>query len=280
MKAFNFPLDLEHNFNLRITVESHGWCQLAPWHWDGTFLERRVRIGGDREWIRTQQISPHQLMIETTSLNRANVTELVSRWLHLNWDPSAFLRLCDGNDSAVADFVCSGGGRFLRCDTFFEDLIKTVCTINTSWKQTKKMVASLVSLGNSSFPQPMELLDIGPERLANECKLGFRSKTIDRVTAQLLRDRAINTDGSAREGFIDYDYLISLKGIGPYSAAHAMMLLRDFSILPIDSEVSAYLRDKGLDPNNAQNAFEHWQQYRFLGYKLKRIVNKDNWIGV
>jgi N-glycosylase/DNA lyase len=126
----------------------------------------------------------------------------------------------------------------------------------------------------------MELLDIGPERLANECKLGFRSKTIDRVTAQLLRDRAINTDGSAREGFIDYDYLISLKGIGLYSAAHAMMLLRDFSILPIDSEVSAYLRDKGLDPNNAQNAFEHWQQYRFLGYKLKRIVNKDNWIGV
>jgi N-glycosylase/DNA lyase len=77
----------------------------------------------------------------------------------------------------------------------------------------------------------------------------------------------------------DYDYLISLKGIGPYSAAQVMMLLRDFSTLPVDSEVSAYLRERGFDPNDAQNAFEHWRQYRFLGYKLKRIVDKENWIG-
>jgi N-glycosylase/DNA lyase len=86
-------------------------------------------------------------------------------------------------------------------------------------------------------------------------------------------------DGSARDGLVNYDYLISLKGIGPYSAAHVMMLLRDFSILPIDSEVSAYLRKLGLDPKDAQDVFKHWHQYRFLGYKLKRTVDKNNWIG-
>jgi N-glycosylase/DNA lyase len=262
-----------------MTVESHGWCQLAPWQWDGNCLERKARIEGAEEWIRVQQPAFNHLLIETSSSSEAGVKELVSRWLHLDWNPSEFLALCEINDPAIGQFVRSGGGRFLRGDTFFEDLIKTVCTINTTWRQTKTMVASIVCLGNGLFPTPLEIQKIGPERLAKECKLGFRAKTVDTITAQLLNDEAVQIDGSVRRGSITYDYLISLKGIGPYSAAHTMMLLRDFSTLPVDSEVSAYLREWGLDPNDAQNAFKHWGEYRFLGYKLKRIIDKQNWIG-
>jgi N-glycosylase/DNA lyase len=279
MKAHTCSLELKKPFNLPMTVESHGWCQLAPWYWDGKHLERNVRIGSQKEWIRVQQIAPHQLRIETSSPNTAKVTERVSHWLHLDWDPSEFLALCEANDPAIGHFIRSGGGRFLRGDTFFEDLIKTVCTINTTWQQTKVMVASLVSLGDGLFPEPSDILDIGPERLARECKLGFRAKTVTNVTAQLLDDDVIAQSGSAGEGLLTYDYLVSLKGIGPYSAAHAMMLLRDFSTLPVDSEVSAYLRERGFDPKDAQESFRHWGQYRFLGYKLKRIVDKENWIG-
>lgn len=279
MTANSFSLDLQHPFNLRMTVESHGWCQLAPWYWDGEVLERKVRVGSSAERVRVQQPTHDQLFIETSSSNTTTVAERVSRWLQLDWDYSEFLALCDRNDPEIARFIRAGGGRFLRGDTFFEDLIKTVCTINTTWKQTKTMVASLVGLGDGLFPEPKEVLAIGPERLAAECKLGFRARTVDTVTAQLLDDKAINIDGTAREGIVDYQYLTSLKGIGPYAAAHTMMLLRDFQTLPVDSEVSAYLRDRNLDPNNAQNAFQHWGQYRFLGYKLKRIVDQENWIG-
>ncbi|MDX1561268.1 MAG: hypothetical protein R3193_20330, partial [Marinobacter sp.] len=231
------------------------------------------------EQVRVQQPTQDQLFIETSASNTTTVAERVSRWLQLDWDYSEFLALCDRNDPEIARFIRAGGGRFLRGDTFFEDLIKTVCTINTTWKQTKTMVASLVGLGDGLFPEPREVLAIGPERLAAECKLGFRARTVDTVTAQLLDDKAINLDGTAREGIVDYQYLTSLKGIGPYAAAHTMMLLRDFQTLPVDSEVSAYLRDRNLDPKNAQNAFQHWGQYRFLGYKLKRIVDQENWIG-
>lgn len=279
MKTTQFTVYPEQPFNLRMTVESHGWCQLAPWHWDGKRLERKARVNSTEEWIRVQQPSADQLVIETSAPDTARVTELVSRWLHLDWDPSEFLALCETNDPAIGHFVRSGGGRFLRGDTVFEDLIKTVCTINTTWQQTKTMVAALVSLGDGLFPQPNELLAIGPERLANECKLGFRARTVDTVTAQLLQDAVINRDGSAREDRVNYDYLTSLKGIGPYSAAHTMMLMRDFSTLPVDSEVSAYLREQGLDPKDAQDALQHWGQYRFLGYKLKRMVDRENWIG-
>lgn len=275
----SFALELQRPFNLRMTVESHGWCQLAPWHWDGRSLERTVRIGANPEWVRVHQPSDDQLLVNTTSSDFAAVSERVTRWLQLDWDPSGFLALCDDNDPDIARFIRSGGGRFLRGDTFFEDLIKTVCTINTTWKQTRAMVASLVALGDGLFPTPGELQRIGPGRLAEECKLGFRARTVDTVTDQLLQDQAIHTDGTARGEFIDYDYLISLKGIGPYAAAHTMMLLRDFETLPVDSEVSAYLRQQGFDPKDAQTAFQHWGQYRFLGYKLKRIVDQENWIG-
>lgn len=137
----------------------------------------------------------------------------------------------------------------------------------------------MVALENGVFPDPQQIKKIGAEQLAKECKLGFRARTITSVAAQLLDDQVIHHDGSASSSSIDYDYLISLKGIGPYSAAHSMMLLRDFSTLPVDSEVSAYLRDCGLDANDAQHAFDHWSEYRFLGYKLKRIIMQKNWIG-
>ncbi|MDI9245964.1 hypothetical protein [Marinobacter sp. CHS3-4] len=274
-----FPLHLQQPFNLRMTVESHGWCQLAPWCWDGKHLERTVRLGPGAEWVQVQQPVAEQLLIETSSSDTAAVEERVSRWLHLDWDPSEFLSLCDHNDTDIARFIRSGGGRFLRGDTFYEDLIKTVCTINTTWKQTRSMVASLVNLAEGLFPEPEQLQAIGPTRMAEECKLGFRAKTVDTVTHQLLQDDVIHIDGSAREGIVDYEYLKSLKGIGPYAAAHTMMLLRDFQTLPVDSEVSAYLRQQSLDPKDAQNAFQHWGEYRFLGYKLKRIVDQENWIG-
>lgn len=279
MTTNTFALELQQPFNLRMTVESHGWCQLAPWHWDGERLERTVRIGENAQWARVHQPGEDQLVIETSSSSTAAVSESVARWLQLDWDPSEFLALCDQTDPDIARFIRSGGGRFLRGDTFFEDLIKTVCTINTTWKQTKSMVAFLVDLGDGLFPEPGEIQRFGPHRLADECKMGFRAQTVDTVTDQLLQDHAIQTDGSAHGDMVDYDYLISLKGIGPYAAAHTMMLMRNFETLPVDSEVSAYLRQQGFDPKHAQSAFQHWGKYRFLGYKLKRIVDKANWIG-
>lgn len=279
MNNQKLSLTLDKSFSLNLTVESHGWFQLAPWRWDGNSLSREARVKGASEWICVQQPSCNSLAIETSSSNEAQVKDLVSRWLHLDWDPSEFLALCGANDPAIGLFVRSGGGRFLRGDTFFEDLIKTVCTINTTWSQTKKMVASIVSLGNGLFPTPLEFQEMGSERLAKECKLGFRAKTIDTITAQLLQDQVIDVEGSADSALVNYNYLTSLKGIGPYSAAHAMMLMRDFSTLPVDSEVSAYLRERGVDPNEAQNAFKQWGRYRFLGYKLERIIKKRNWIG-
>ena len=65
MTTNTFALDLQRPFNLRMTVESHGWCQLAPWHWDGESLERTVRIGTNAEWARVH----HQHLLETDQIH-------------------------------------------------------------------------------------------------------------------------------------------------------------------------------------------------------------------
>ena len=60
-------------------------------------------------------------------------------------------------------------------------------------------------------------------------------------------DRPPSGEGSPER--LAHDYLIELKGIGPYAAAHCRVLLHDFSRIPVDSSSIAYLRERhGCDP--------------------------------
>ena len=71
-------------------------------------------------------------------------------------------RLC----RMLAELIERGGGRMLRGSSFYEDFVKTVLTINTSWSATCRMVAALVAEpGGGSFPGPAALLDYGEDRL-------------------------------------------------------------------------------------------------------------------
>ncbi|MEQ5817679.1 hypothetical protein J3362_19350 [Marinobacter sp. NFXS11] len=141
------------------------------------------------------------------------------------------------------------------------------------------MVAELVNLAEGCFPSPLVLQGVGFERVGRACKLGFRAQTIANATNDLIENEMLSVNGDADEKLISYADLIAIKGIGPYSAAHCMVLLHDFSQLPIDSEVTAYLLELGVEPSSAERYFSHWEDYPFLGYKLGRIVARKNWIG-
>jgi hypothetical protein len=74
---------------------------------------------------------------------------------------------------------------------------------------------------------------------------------------------------------LDHAYLISLKGIGPYAAAHCQMLLHDFSRLPVDSSVIAYMRGRyGCEPAAFAASRASWGAYLALGYRLMRLRDK------
>ena len=91
----------------------------------------------------------------------------------------------------------------------------------------------------------------------------------------MLDDGAIDAAGEGRPERLGHDYLIGLKGIGPYAAAHCRLLLHDFSRIPVDSVVVAYLRERhGCDPAAFAASRAAWGAYLALGYKLARLREK------
>jgi N-glycosylase/DNA lyase len=270
-------------FRLAQVVRTHGWVELAPWRWEAGVLARRERIGdGDGE-LAIRQPAPARVVVtwrgdgDTAPARRA-VLAAVGRALSWDWDHAPFCALAAALDPAAGALVADGGGRLLRGTAFYEDFVKTVCTINTSWAGTIAMTGRLVeTVGRGVFPTPRQILRAGEARLRERCRLGFRAPFVIAATRQLLADGAIDAAGHGAADALDYDYLLSLKGIGPYAAAHCRVLLHDFSRLPVDTVLMAHGRDAlGLTELAAIEAhFERWGDYRFLGFRLPRILARD-----
>ncbi len=282
MGAEEILLPLPSPIDLRLTVASHGWAHLAPWRWDSEtgYLSRRERIAGRLGTVAVAQRELDAVVVHREGFGAADdaaIAARVQRWLSADWQPADAIVLLGGD--ALADgaaLIHRGGGRMLRCSTFYEDFVKTVLTINTAWSSTCRMAAALVAEpGGGGFPEPEAVLDYGEARLRERAKLGFRAATVIRTTRQMLDDGAIDTAGEGRAERLGHDYLIGLKGIGPYAAAHCRLLLHDFARIPVDSEVVAYLRRRhGCDPAAFAASRSSWGIYLALGYKLARLREK------
>jgi N-glycosylase/DNA lyase len=268
---FRWPVDVA------LTVASHGWVHLAPWRWepDAGRLARIERVETRLGTIEITQRGPGAVIVRWAGFSTADETAIlgrVRRWLSADWEPSgAIVALPD-----AAALIERGGGRMLRGSSFHEDFVKTVLTINTNWSATCRMVAALVAEpGGGAFPDPEALLDYGEERLRERAKLGFRARTVVLATRQMLDDGAISLSGEGIAERLEHDYLVSLKGIGPYAAAHCRVLLHDFSRIPVDSAVTAYLRERhDCDPAAFIEGRSSWGNYVALGYRLDRLREK------
>lgn len=272
--AHELLLPLPFAVDLGLTVASHGWAQLAPWSWGSAagILSRSERLDGRCGTVSVAQHTPNSIMVACDGFSPEAAPEIarrVRRWLSADWDPAPAAAAL-GADGAL---LACGGGRILRCSTFYEDFVKTVLTINTAWSSTRRMTAALVAEpGGGAFPGPQAVLDYGEARLRERAKLGFRAPTLVAATSRMLEDGAIDAVG---EGQPEYDYLLTLKGIGPYAAAHCRLLLHDFSRIPIDSVATAYLRERhASDPAEFAESRAAWGAYLALGYRLLRLHEK------
>jgi N-glycosylase/DNA lyase len=273
--SFPWPIDLG------LTVASHGWVHLAPWEWDaetGTLFHTE-RIGARHGRIWARQVDPRTLALDAEGFTDDDAPEIlrrVARWVSGDWDPApAIIALGAGFAEEVA-LIARGGGRLLCGSTFYEDFIKTIATINTSWTSTVRMCAALVAEpGGGAFPGPTALIDYGEDRLRGVAKLGFRAPVVVTTTRRMLDDGVIDATGHGLAHRLDHDYLVGLKGIGPYAAAHCRMLLQDFSRIPVDSVVVAHLRDRhDTTPAEFIAARAECGAYLGLGYRLLRLREK------
>jgi len=212
--------------------------------------------------------------------NQVNILKRrASRWISGEWNPEGAMQTARRLNSHIALYLKQGGGRFLRSSTFYEDLIKTICTINTNWASTVHMIKALVSqFEGECFPNPTQVSNLGSEFLKKNTRMGFRSDVVYRMSrffAELNVGTGLEDDvrvNLTKEG------LLNFKGLGPYSANHMMMLSLDFSSIPIDSEVSSYCKEwYGLGPHEIEAFFDPWGEYKVLGYKLDRTLRSQKW---
>jgi N-glycosylase/DNA lyase len=146
--------------------------------------------------------------------------------------------------------VQRGEGRLLRSWDFFEDAVKTLCTTNTTWAQTRSMVTRLVDRygergeNGSAFPEPA--------RLAAATELELRALGLGYRAGAVLALAAAITEGALPREGADWSTLASdelqtrlleLRGVGPYAAANLRMLLGRYDRLAIDSWLRRAVRD-------------------------------------
>lgn len=240
------------------TIMSHGIAHLPPARLDedGRRLEVTLRVSA--MGARRVMVSPRGKKARIEILGRAPgprsldlVVDQVRHVLRLDADLGGFYEL------AVADpdlgWAVSGAGRMLRGPSVFEDVVKTICTTNCAWSATERMVGAIVEhLGTRApgaprtgpygraFPAPATMASAGEDFYRDVARAGYRGRyLIELSTAVAGGDVDLEGLATATPGELSDDeleaVLLALPGVGPYAAAHIMMMLGRYSRLILDS---------------------------------------------
>jgi 3-methyladenine DNA glycosylase/8-oxoguanine DNA glycosylase len=174
----------------------------------------------------------------------------VRRMLRLDEDLSGFYALA-ARDPELS-WVTKGAGRMVRSPTVFEEVVKTLCTTNCAWSATIRMVSALVEhLGEKapkspptgpwgrSFPTPKAMAGAAEEFYRDVVRAGYRGRYLLALTSSVVGEELdLEALDASPEELPDDELekrLLALPGIGPYAAAHVMMMLGRYSRLILDS---------------------------------------------
>jgi N-glycosylase/DNA lyase len=243
-------LEVPRAFDLKTTVFSHGWYQLAPFRYDtesGGLSYVFAREGRRRPIAAAVTADSGALKIVLSGTSGKQAARVAgdgfARVLSLEHDLDEFHKVVR-SDRSLAWIADANAGRLLRSSSVFEDLVKTICTTNCTWGLTKLMVRNLVDLlgepapcGTKAFPLPGAIAAMSEEFFRTEIKAGYRSPYILELShavayGDLDPESWINpelTSGELRQR------LLSVKGVGRYAAENMLKLLGHYDGLALDS---------------------------------------------
>jgi 3-methyladenine DNA glycosylase/8-oxoguanine DNA glycosylase len=231
------------------TIVSHGVAELPPNRLDfeARALEttlpvassaRTVRLTSARGKLRIDMVAGSAGIRASSGLETT-----VAHMFRLDEDLSAFYSTVR-KDAELA-WCAEGAGRMLRAPTVFEDVVKTICTTNTSWSGTRKMTHALVDNlgvkapgGGRTFPTPDAMAEVDEGFYREVVRSGYRGPYFRQLATDVaegtidleaLHDPDLPDDEAAAR-------LLALPGVGPYAAAHVMLTsLGRYSRLVLDS---------------------------------------------
>ena len=240
------------------TIVSHGIAALPPARVDeeARVLELTLPVKGARP--HTVTVTEGDGTAIVTALGAApsarkaeKVIAGIEHVLRLDEDLSDFYALVA--DDPDLGWATEGAGRMIRSPTVFEDVVKTICTTNCAWSATERMVAALVEhLGEPAagaptdgpygraFPTPEAMAAVGEGFYRDVVRAGYRGPYLISLATSVAGGsidlEELSTLGP--EELPDDEVvarLLALPGVGPYAAAHVMMLVGRYSPLILDS---------------------------------------------
>jgi N-glycosylase/DNA lyase len=270
--------------DFRRTISSHGVADLPPNRIDeGAWtLELTLPLEGKKP--RTVIVSPGRqghakLDVLGRAPSKADVEQLRSKVAHvlrLDEDLSPFYAAA-AKDPDLA-WTVAGAGRLIRSPTVFEEVVKTICTTNCTWSATVRMVSALVeNLGEPAaeadgpfgraFPTPEAMARKTSALYSEKVKAGYRGAYLGALARSVASgDLDLEVLARATTKELPDDelaaQLLALPGVGPYAAAHVMMLLGRYSPLILDS----WTRPKYLKVSGARSAKDTTIERRFRRY--------------
>ena len=275
------------------TLLSHGFVELPPMRIDEEVPALEVTLLAGGRTARTIDIRPGRkgharITVLGPAPSQRLADKLLDRTRHvlaLDEDLSAFYELV----SADADLAWAraGAGRLVRSPTVFEDVIKTICTTNTVWSATTKMVTALVTNlgpaapgGRHAFPTPEAMAEQDERFYTEVVRAGYRGAYL-RTIAVDVAERKLDLEALLDPELPDAEVearLLSLPGVGPYATAQMLMLLGRYSRLILDSwsrPKYAKLRGRKASDKTIERRFRRYKRYAGLAFWL--YVTRD-WV--
>jgi len=245
--------------DLRRVFVSHGLASLPPMRLDEKAWTFEITVPlagiGARTLTISQARPGHGLIAVAGGIPDAKVGEAVMRQvrhvLSLDLDLMPFYAVAR-NDPELS-WVVDGAGRMVRSPTVFEDVVKTICTTNTSWGGTTRMVNALVEhLGvkapgapasgpfGRAFPTPQAMAGAPPTFYKKVVGAGYRAPYLKTLATDVTKGRVdLERLGTVSRNELPDDdvarQLQALPGVGPYAAAHIMLMLGRYDRLILDS---------------------------------------------
>ncbi len=274
------------------TIMSHGVVDLPPMRIDEERRALEATLALARGRPRTVEIAagrPGYGLVsargpEPSSVEAAELLAATRHILRLNEDLSEFYAVAAA-DPALA-WAATGAGRMVRSQTVFEEVVKTICTTNCAWSATVRMVGALVEhLGElavdappsgplgRAFPTPSAMAEANETFYAEVVRAGYRGAYLRALATSVatgeldleeLKSIELDDDAVAER-------LLALPGVGPYAAAHIMMLLGRYSRLILDSWTRPkYARVNGRKASDKtiERRFRRYKRYAGLAFWL------------
>jgi 3-methyladenine DNA glycosylase/8-oxoguanine DNA glycosylase len=263
------------------TIVSHGVASLPPAEVDEDAQVMTITlpvVGARSRTVRIRQGRAGKARVDVLgpalgSRSRAGLKDSVRTVLNLGEDLSPLYEVAASDPEL--EWIVSGAGRMARGATVFEDVVKTICTTNCTWSATQRMVGALVEhLGEPSaggygraFPTAEAMAETPEAFYRDVARAGYRG-TYLRALAASVAEGSLDLEALAAaspEELPDDELaklLLGLPGVGPYAAAHIMMLIGRHSRLILDS----WTRPKYARLNGGRKASDRQIERRFCRY--------------